>query len=598
MTANPAQQRLAALRQAMKEQQIDAWIVPSADPHMSEYLPERWRGRTWLSGFDGSVGTLAVTPDSAELWVDSRYWEQSKRQLEGSGFVLQKLGLGPTLVGSLVERLSENSVVGIPADGLSLAAKREMEAEFAKKNIRLRYDTDLLDSFWNDRPALPTNPVFVHKPQFSPESAVEKLSRIRAAMKKLGADYHLVSSLDDIAWITNLRGTDVPFNPLFVSYLLIGPERATLFINPAKLTDETRQALAEAKIDVADYGSVVDAMSKLSGTLFVDPDRTAVYTLNRLPENVRVVEDINPSTLYKACKPEAEIEHTKEAMIQDGVALCGFFAELEQKLAAGETITELDIDTMLIAHRSRQPYYVSLSFDTIAGFNENGALPHYAATPEYFSTIKGQGLLLIDSGAHYENGTTDITRVIPIGKPTEQQKRDYTIVLKAHIALAEAVFPEHLSGQILDTICRAPLWKEQCDYGHGTGHGVGYFLNVHQGPQRIAYNVSGMKHNTMEENMITSNEPGLYRSGKWGVRIENLVVHRRVKQPAETEFGKYLCFEQLTLCPIDTQLIDRSMMTEPEIRWLNDYHALVLEKLGPRTEGAAKEWLERNTRPL
>ncbi|WP_225747559.1 aminopeptidase P family protein [Eikenella sp. Marseille-P7795] len=598
MTTSPAQ-RLAALRQAMKAQQIDAWIVPSADPHMSEYLPEHWRGRTWLSGFDGSVGTLAVTADFAELWVDSRYWEQAKRQLEGSGFVLQKLGQGrPSMLESLVQRLPEKAVVGIPADGLSLAGKREMQAEFAKKNIQLRHDIDLLNSFWSDRPGLPASPLFVHKPEFSPENAVQKLSRVRAAMKEHGADHHLISSLDDLAWITNLRGSDVPFNPVFLGYLLIGPERSTLFIDPAKLNDETRKALAEAKIDVADYGSIVDAMSKLSGTLLVDPDRTAVYTLNRLPENVRVVEDINPSTLYKARKPEAEIEHTKEAMIRDGAALCGFFAELEQKLAAGETVTELDIDTMLHEHRSKQAHFISASFDTIAGFNENGALPHYAATPEYYSTIKGPGLLLIDSGAHYLDGTTDITRVIPIGEPTAQQKRDYTLVLKAHIALAEAVFPEGLSGQILDTICRAPLWKEQCDYGHGTGHGVGYFLNVHQGPQRIAYNVAGIKHNMMEENMITSNEPGLYRPGKWGIRIENLVVHRRVKQPAETEFGSYLCFEQLTLCPIDTQLIERSMLTDEEAAWLNDYHALVREKLGPRTEGAAKEWLERNTRPI
>ena len=592
-------QRLAALRQAMKEQKIDVWIAPSADPHISEYLPEHWRGRTWLSGFDGSVGTLAVSADFAELWVDSRYWEQSKRQLEGSGFVLQKLGQGyPTMVDSLAERLPENSVVGIPADGLSLSLKHELQAVFAKKNIHLRFDIDLLNSFWHDRPGLPDNLIFVHEARFEPESVSEKLARVRAAMKELGADHHLVSSLDDIAWITNLRCNDVPFNPLFISYLLIDAERATLFVNPAKLTDACHKVLSEAKIDVAEYRSVVDAVGKLSGSLLVDPDRTAVYTLGKLPAGVRVIENINPSTLFKACKPEAEIEHTKNAMVRDGVALCGFFAELEQKLAAGETVTELDIDTMLIDHRSRQADYISLSFDTIAGFNENAALPHYAATPEYHSTIKGQGILLIDSGAHYLDGTTDITRVIPIGKPTAEQKRDYTLVLKAHIALAEAIFPENLSGQILDAICRAPLWKEQCDYGHGTGHGVGYFLNVHQGPQKIAYNTSGLKCNNMKENMITSNEPGLYRPGKWGFRIENLVVHRRVKQPKETEFGQYLYFEQLTLCPIDTQLIERSMLSDEEAAWLNDYHALVREKLAPHTEGAAKEWLERNTQPI
>ncbi|OAM31570.1 peptidase M24 [Eikenella sp. NML03-A-027] len=592
-------QRLAALRQTMQEQKIDVWIVPSADPHISEYLPEHWCGRAWLSGFDGSVGTLAVSADFAELWVDSRYWEQAKRQLEGSGFVLQKLGQSyPTMVESLAERLPENSVVGIPADGLSLSLKHEMQADFAAKNIYLRLDTDLLNNFWHDRPGLPESPIFVHEARFSPESVPEKLARVRAAMKEFGADRHLVSSLDDIAWITNLRCNDVPFNPLFISYLLIDAERATLFVNPTKLTDACRKVLNEAKIDVAEYRSVVDAVGKLSGSLLVDPDRTAVYTLGKLPDSVRVIKDINPSTLFKACKSEAEIEHAKHAMVRDGVALCGFFAELEQKLAVGEIVTELDIDTMLIDHRSRQADYISLSFDTIAGFNENAALPHYAATPEHYSTITGQGILLIDSGAHYLDGTTDITRVIPIGSPTAEQKRDYTRVLKAHIALAEAVFPENLSGQVLDAICRAPLWKEQCDYGHGTGHGVGYFLNVHQGPQKIAYNTSGLKCNNMKENMITSNEPGLYRSGKWGIRIENLVVHRRVKQPKETEFGQYLCFEQLTLCPIDTQLIERSMLSDDEAAWLNDYHSLVREKLAPHTEGAAKAWLEKNTQPI
>ena len=593
-------QRLAALRQVMQEQKIDVWIVPSADPHISEYLPEHWRGRSWLSGFNGTVGTLAVSAAFAELWVDSRYWEQAKRQLAGSGFVLQKLGQGyPTMIGSLADRLPENAVVGIPADGLSLSSEREMQAAFAPKKIRLRHDADLLDSVWSDRPALPANPVFVHEARLEPESAAEKLARVRRAMKEHGADHHLVSSLDDVAWITNLRGNDVPFNPLFVAHLLISADSATLFVNPAKLTDESRKVLAKAGIGTADYGSVSDAVGKLGGSLLIDPDRAAVSTVAKLPEGVRVIEGINPSTLFKACKLEAEIENTKQAMVQDGVALCGFYAELEQKLEAGETVTEMDIDTMLTAHRRRWPNYISLSFATIAGFNPNGALPHYAATPETDSVIKGQGLLLIDSGAHYTNGTTDITRVIPVGgEPTAQQKRDYTLVLKAHIALAEAVFPENISGQILDTICRAPLWKEQCDYGHGTGHGVGYFLNVHQGPQKVAYNVSGLKYNNMMENMITSNEPGLYRPGKWGIRIENLVVHRRVKQPAETEFGNFLYFEPLTLCPIDTRLIERGLMSEGEIRWLNDYHALVREKLAPHVDGAAKAWLEKNTRPI
>lgn len=597
MTTTPAQ-RLAALRQAMQAQQIDAWIIPSADPHLSEYLPEHWQGRSWLSGFDGSVGTLAITADRAELWADSRYWEQAARQLAGSGIVLQKLGFGTTHVEALADRLPEKAVVGIAPDGLSLTAKYQLETAFAPKNILLRHDIDLLDSIWADRPSLPTHAIYVHAAEFVPESAADKLARVRTAMQEQGAEYHLISSLDDIAWLTNLRGGDVPYNPVFLSYLLIGGNSATLFVDAAKLDEDSKQALAAAQIDVADYAGIGEAVSRLGGKLLVNPDKTAVHTLNRLPESVQLIKNINPSTLFKSCKSEAEIAHTREAMLQDGVALCGFFAELEQKLADGETITELDIDTLLLKHRSRQPHFVSLSFNTIAGFNENGALPHYAATIEQHSTIQGNGLLLIDSGAQYENGTTDITRVIPVGTPNAEQKRDYTLVLKAHIALAEAVFPENIAAPLLDAVCRAPMWREQCDYGHGTGHGVGYFLNVHEGPQVLSYHAPIHQHSGMKAGMITSNEPGLYRPGKWGIRIENLEFSRKVEHPVETDFGGFLHFEPLTLCPIDTRLVDRALMSELEIRWLNEYHALVREKLAPRTEGAAKVWLENNTQPI
>ena len=417
-------------------------------------------------------------------------------------------------------------------------------------------------------------------------------------MQSAGAEHHLVSGLDDIAWITNLRGSDVPYDPIFLSYLLISGKEATLFVDEAKLDADSKKVLADAHVAVAPYADVGKAVAKLSGSLLIHPDRTAVSTLGNLPAGVKLIEGLNPSTEFKACKSDAEIEHNIEAMVQDGVALCGFFAELEQKLAAGERISELDIDDMQLKHRKQQPNFVGLCFGTHAGFNANGSLPHYIATKEKFSYIEGQGLLLVDSGAHYHNGTTDITRMVCVGEPTPEQQRDYTLVLKAHIALEQAIFPENLSGVLLDVITRAPMWRTMRDYNHGTGHGVGYFLNVHQGPQIISYFKPVNGQNVMKAGMLTSDEPGLYRPGKWGIRIENLLVTRKVKNPEETQFGSYLCMEPITFCPIDTKLIDRSLMTEDEIQWLNDYHALVREKLAPRTQGAAREWLERNTRPI
>lgn len=594
---NTAAQRLAALRQTMQQQQFDAWLIPSADPHLSEYLPEHWQGRSWLSGFDGSVGTLLITAERAELWADSRYWEQAERQLAGSGIVLQKLGLGRSHLDSVAE-LPAGALLGVAPDMLSLAAKRQLESAGAAKQIRLRHDLDLLDTVWPDRPGLPAASVYRHGEAFTAESAAAKLIRVRRFMQEQQAEHHLISSLDDIAWLTNLRGSDVSYNPVFLAYLLISAEQAVLFADPAKFDGDARQALAEAGITLADYDSVADAVASLSGSLLIDPAKTAVSTLNRLPESVVLRESINPSTLFKSCKSAAEIAHTREAMKQDGIALCGFFAEFEQALAEGRTLTELDIDRMLLEHRRRRPHFISPSFGTIAGFNANGALPHYSATPEAHSTLSGDGLLLIDSGGQYRNGTTDITRVVPVGTPSAEHKRDFTLVLKAHIALAETEFPENIAAPMLDAVCRKPMWQAQCDYGHGTGHGVGYFLNVHEGPQVLSYHAPVTPHSAMKAGMITSIEPGLYRPGRWGIRIENLVVNLPVTQPTETQFGRFLRFDTLTLCPIDTRLMDTALMSRSEIDWVNRYHAQVREQLAPHTEGAAKAWLEQRTRPL
>lgn len=590
--------RLAALRERMRTAGLSAWIIPSADPHLSEYLPRHWQGRRWVSGFSGSAGTLVVLADRAELWADSRYWEQAELQLAGTGISLQKLGPGRNHVDALASTLPANAVVGVAPEMLSLAGRRQLEQAFGPRRIQLLVDRDLLAQIWTDRPALPARPVEPHQPAFVSESAAGRLARVRAVMGEKGAACHLVSSLDDIAWLTNLRGSDVAYNPVFLAHLLLGADQATLFTDAARLGPEARQTLAEAGIGVAPYEQVSQALAALEGGLLLDPARVAVSTLKDLGSGVWLVEAPNPSSLFKALKSPADIAHTREAMIQDGVALCGFFAEFEQALAEGRQLSELDIARMLLAHRSRQPNFVSASFGTIAGFNANGALPHYSATAEAFSMIEGDGLLLIDSGGQYQNGTTDITRVVPVGRASDAQRRDFTVVLKAHIALADTVFPENIGGPLLDAICRKPLWQLQCDYGHGTGHGVGYFLNVHEGPQVLSWHSPVVPQGAMKTGMITSIEPGLYRSGQWGIRIENLVVNQPVAEPQETAFGRFLRFETLTLCPIDTRLVEPSMMSPEEIRWLNGYHAMVREKLVPRTEGAARQWLIQRTQPV
>lgn len=589
---------LTAIRDKMQAQSLDAWIIPSADPHMSEYLPRHWQTRSEVSGFTGSVATLVIKAATADLWADSRYWEQAQQQLEGSGIVLQKLQAGRSHVRDLAETLPPGARVGIAPDMLSLAAKKQLEEAFAAKNIVLVDAQDLIDGIWIDRPALPSESIYPHPADYIGRSAAAKLADVRAVMAEKGAAAHLVSSLDDIAWLTNLRGSDVPYNPVFLSYVLILAGRATLFADETKLTPEARACLAEAGYDTAPYRDIGKAVAALEGSLLIDPAKTAVSTLRNLPASVRLMESTNPTTLFKSCKTAAEAAHIREAMREDGAALCRFYAELEQRLADGIRTTELDIDAMLLQQRSRSPRFVSPSFNTIAGFNANGALPHYAATAEAHSEIGGDGLLLIDSGAQYYGGTTDITRVSPVGTPSEAQKRDFTLVLKAHIALARAVFPENIPSPMIDALCRAPMWAAQCDYGHGTGHGVGYFLNVHEGPQVISYHAVPNANHAMKAGMVTSNEPGLYRPGKWGIRIENLVMNQEVDMPSETEFGRFLYFETLTLCPIDTRLVITQMLDAAETGWLNRYHREVRDRLLPLTDGAAREWLLARTEPL
>ncbi|WP_460318542.1 M24 family metallopeptidase [Pseudomonas ogarae] len=587
-------QRLVQIRQLMSREGIHALLVPSADPHLSEYLPGYWQGRQWLSGFHGSVGTLIVTGSFAGVWADSRYWEQATKELEGSGIELVKLIPGqPGPLDWLAEQTPEGGVVAVDGAVMAVASARTLGGKLAERGARLRTDIDLLKAAWSDRPSLPDQAVYAHLPPQATVSRVEKLAKLRESLKERGADWHFIATLDDIAWLFNLRGADVSFNPVFVSFALISQQQATLFVALDKVDAALRAVLEQDGVILRDYSEAAAALREVpdGASLQIDPARVTVGLLDNLGSGVKLVEGLNPTTLAKSRKSLADAEHIRRAMEQDGAALCEFFAWLEGAWGR-ERITELTIDEHLTAARTRRPDFVSLSFNTIAAFNANGAMPHYHATEEAHAVIEGDGLLLIDSGGQYLGGTTDITRMVPVGTPTAEQKRDCTRVLKGVIALSRAKFPRGILSPLLDAIARAPIWAEQVDYGHGTGHGVGYFLNVHEGPQVIAYQAAAAPQTAMQAGMITSIEPGTYRPGRWGVRIENLVLNR---EAGSSEFGEFLEFETLTLCPIDTRCLEPSLLTQDEKDWFNAYHAEVQRRLSPLLDGDALQWLNTRT---
>lgn len=590
-------QRLARTRALMEQNGIYALLVPSADPHLSEYLPAYWQGRQWLSGFHGSVGTLIVTPTFAGLWADSRYWEQAGKELAGSTIELVKLQPGqPGPLDWLAEQAPQGATVSVDGAVLALASARTLESKLKERSAVLRTDIDVLSLVWADRPALPKQPVYEHLPPQATVSRVDKLAKLRETLKQRNADAHFIATLDDIAWLFNLRGSDVSFNPVFVSFALIEPDRATLFVDLEKVGVELRDTLKRDGVNLRDYTEINSALAALPATtrLLIDPARVTCGLLNNVSREVTFVEGLNPTTFAKSQKSLDDAVHIRQAMEQDGAALCEFFAWLEAALGH-ERITELTIDEQLSAARARRPGFVSLSFNTIAAFNANGAMPHYHATEQEHAVIEGNGLLLIDSGGQYLGGTTDITRMVPVGTPTREQKHDCTRVLKGVIALSRAQFPKGILSPLLDGIARAPIWADNVDYGHGTGHGVGYFLNVHEGPQVIAYQAAVAPHTAMQPGMITSIEPGTYRPGRWGVRIENLVLNR---EAGASEFGEFLKFETLTLCPIDTRCLEASLLTHEELKWLNDYHEQVSERLSPLLEGDALAWLQARTAAL
>ncbi len=621
-------ERIQRVREALAQQQAHALLVPSSDPHLSEYLPARWQGRQWLSGFTGSMGTLVITLDRAALFADSRYWVQAEHELAGSGIDLEKIPTGAAAhhIEWIARTLKSGQTLMVDGQVLALASAQMLRNALDKAGITLRTEVDLLTQAWPDRPAPPQRPVYPHEAPQSVEPRAQRLARVREAMARHGASHHFVSTVDDVAWITSLRGGDVEYNPVFLAHLLIeaegapgrsqapsppsggrpsqrggpgGSARATLYVGAGKIDAALAAQLARDGITLADYAAASDALRQLSpgSTLLVDPRRITLGFRQLVPDGVRVIEAINPSTLFKSRKSEPEAQFVREAMARDGAAMCAFYAWFEKAMAAGEHITELTIDERLSAERAKQPGFVGLSFSTIAAFNANGALPHYRATESHHAVIEGNGLLLIDSGGQYLGGTTDITRVWPIGRISAAHKRDYTLVLKATMSLSRTRFPRGILSPMIDAIARAPLWEHGLDYGHGTGHGVGYFLNVHEGPQTISQALPE-PHMAMQAGMITSIEPGVYRPGQWGVRIENLGLTVPVDTPEHGAFGEMLAFETLTLCPIDTRCIEPSLLRADERDWLDRYHATVRERLLPLVSGDARAWLIERTQPL
>lgn len=581
-------QRIAALRAIMEREDIAAFIIPSTDPHLSEYVAPHWESRKWISGFTGSAGTVVITRHEAGLWTDSRYFLQAAQQLEGTEIVLYKemLPETPSIPDFLTQHLKESDAVGI--DGKMFAATQvvQLKSELGKAGISIKAIPDPMTELWTDRPAIPNNPAFVYDICYAGVSCKEKIETIRTSIQKIGAEYILLSALDEIAWTLNIRGNDVHCNPVVISYLLIGRDSVHFFIQPEKVTNELAAHLTQNDIQVHPYDSVEAFLSRLNGTsILAEPAKTNYAVYSSIPSDCTIVTGPSPVSLLKAIRNQQEIEGMHSAMLKDGVALVKFLKWLEEAVPTGKE-TEISIDKKLHEFRAAQPLYVGESFDTIAGYKEHGAIVHYEATPETDVTLKPEGFLLLDSGAQYLDGTTDITRTIALGNLTEEEKTDYTLILKGHIDLAMAVFPEGTRGAQLDVLARMPIWQHHMNFLHGTGHGVGHFLNVHEGPQSIRMNENPV---TLHAGMLTSNEPGVYKAGSHGIRTENLVL---TVPAGEGMFGSYLKFETVTLCPICTKGIIKSLLTNEEIGWLNDYHHMVYEKLAPMLDESERQWLK------
>lgn len=590
-------QRLEALREVMRRENLDAFIFPSTDPHNSEYVPDRWKGREWISGFNGSAGTAVVTMHSAALWTDSRYFIAAADQLSGTEFQLMKLKIEgtPTISEWLGSELREVSSAQVGVDGMcNSAANVEVLVSDLRREggITVRTNLDPLDIVWTDRPQIPASKVEIQPVELAGETVASKLTRIRKALRDLHADGMLMSALDDVAWTLNLRGTDVHCTPVFVSYLLISTTSATLYINKEKLTPEVEAHLESQGVKMAGYDDVRKGIKEYAEyNILLDPNETN-YTLSRLVDVQEVIRHKSPTPAMKAIKNEAEIRGYRSAMLKDGIALVKFLRWLKPAVEAGGQ-TEISIDKKLTSLRAEQPLFRDISFDTIAGYGAHGAIVHYEATPETDIPLEPHGLLLLDSGAQYQDGTTDITRTIALGPVSDYEKHIYTLVLKGHIQLEICKFPSGASGTQMDILAREAMWREGLNYLHGTGHGVGSYLSVHEGPHQ--FRLEWMPAPFLE-NMTVTDEPGIYLAGQFGVRIENTLLISHYK---DTEFGKFLQFESLTLCPIDTTPVVKEELLPEEVAWLNEYHQHVYDMLAPHLDDEGdKEWLRKATMPI
>ena len=593
---NIINQRLASLREVMKREHLAAFIFPSTDAHQSEYVADHWLGRAWISGFNGSAGTAVVTMTSAALWTDSRYFLAAEEQLQGTEFQLMKLKIPgtPSIAEWLGKELADVSSPEVGLDGWvnSYVSTSRLIADLRREGgITVRTNFDPLKEIWTDRPAIPENPIEIQPIEYAGEGVSSKIERIRKALRASHADGMLVSALDDIAWTLNLRGTDVHCNPVFVSYLLIASDKVSLFVDEVKVNAEVRTYLETNGISIYKYNKVEEALKEYSEyNILLDGNETSYY-LWKTVRCQEIVSQTSPIPAMKAVKNEAEITGYRRAMVRDGVAMVKFLKWLVPAVEAGGQ-TEISIDKKLTSLRAEQDLFRDISFDTIAGYQAHGAIVHYEASPETDVLLKPEGLLLLDSGAQYQDGTTDITRTIALGPVTEEMKHIYTLVLKGHIQLELAKFPDGASGTQLDALARESMWREGLNFLHGTGHGVGSYLNVHEGPHQVRMEYMPAP---LRAGMTLTDEPGLYLAGKFGVRIENTLL---IKEYMETEFGKFLQMESLTLCPIDTAPIDVEMLLPEELAWLNAYHAEVYAKLAPYLDKEEQKWLENATKVI
>ena len=587
-------ERIAALREAMKQHKIDAYIIPTSDPHMSEYPADCWKYREWISGFTGSAGTVIITADKAGLWTDSRYFLQASTQLEGTGIELFKMMLPetPTIPEFLTHELKEGQTVGLNGETYSLADARSLEKALAEKEIKLNTNASLIDPIWKERPAIPEAPMFEMPVELSGKSTEDKLIDINKMLHKAGADCTILSALDEVAWTFNIRGTDVAYNPVVISYAFVSEKESVLFVNPKKIPAEIAEHLKKEGVTLADYGMLATFLSRLpeQTRVFIDSKRTNVAIYNALPKSSILIEGTSPANHLKSIKNETEIKGFRNAVLKDGIAMTKFYFWLEKILKAGEKVTELSAAAKLTALRSEQPQYVMDSFASISSYGPHGAVVHYSPTPETDTELKTDSLYLLDSGAQYLDGTTDITRTIALcDEPSEQMKKDFTRALKGTIGIAKCKFPAGIRGCLIDAFARKALWDAGINYLHGTCHGIGHCLNVHEGPQSIRMEENPV---ILEPGMVMSDEPAMYRPGEYGIRTENMIL---IREDSETEFGKFLGFETLTLCYIDTKLVIPSMLSVREHAWLNKYHQMVYDLVSPHLTEEEKAWLKEKT---